>query len=77
MTVLDATTLGGLMARLSKLTIEGVTDPIYRNVNPSDVVLIVNPTDYWAKSIPCKDCFKQQMANMFKHYLSLFQTCNQ
>lgn len=53
-TVLDATTLGGLMARLSKLTIEGVTDPIYRNVNPSDVVLIVNPTDYWAKVFPAK-----------------------
>jgi hypothetical protein len=53
-TSLDATVLGGLMARLSKLTIEGVTDPIYRNVNPSDVVLIVNPTDYWSKVFPAK-----------------------
>ncbi|BDP54561.1 hypothetical protein EfmJHP35_24850 [Enterococcus faecium] len=27
---------------------------IYRNVNPSDVVLIVNPTDYWSKVFPAK-----------------------
>lgn len=53
-TVLDAVTMGGLMARLSKFTVDGVTDPIYRTVNPSDVVLIVNPTDYWAKVFPAK-----------------------
>ena len=53
-TKLDASTLGGLMARLAKLTIDGVAEPIYRNVNPSDVVLIVNPTDYWAKVFPAK-----------------------
>lgn len=52
--VLDAKTMGGLMARLSKFNVEGVTAPIYRNVNPSDVVLIVNPTDYWAKVFPAK-----------------------
>lgn len=51
---LDATTMGGLMARLSKFTIEGVTNPIYRNVNPADVVMIVNPVDYWAKVFPAK-----------------------
>ncbi len=45
--------MGGLMARLSKFNIEG-NDPIYRNVNPSDVVLIVNPTDYWSKVFPAK-----------------------
>ncbi|HBK5416230.1 TPA: phage major capsid protein, partial [Enterococcus faecium] len=53
-TALDAVTMGGLMARLSKFNIEGVNDPIYRNVNPSDVVLIVNPTDYWSKVFPAK-----------------------
>ena len=53
-TALDAATMGGLMARLSKFNIEGVDDPIYRNVNPSDVVLIVNPTDYWSKVFPAK-----------------------
>lgn len=31
-----------------------MNDPIYRNVNPSDVVLIVNPTDYWSKVFPAK-----------------------
>lgn len=51
---LDATTMGGLMARLSKFSIDGVTNPIYRNVNPADVVLIVNPVDYWAKVFPAK-----------------------
>jgi hypothetical protein len=51
---LDATTMGGLMARLSKFSIDGVTNPIYRNVNPTDVVLIVNPVDYWAKVFPAK-----------------------
>ena len=53
-TALDAATMGSLMARLSKFNIEGVDDPIYRNVNPSDVVLIVNPTDYWSKVFPAK-----------------------
>lgn len=51
---LDAVTLGKYMAQLSKFNIDGVTDPIYRNVNPSDVILIVNPTDYWAKVFPAK-----------------------
>ncbi len=51
---LDATTLGALMARLAKFTIDGVDDPIYRTVDPADVVLIANPTDYWAKVFPAK-----------------------
>lgn len=53
-TSLDALTLGGLMARLSKFTLDGVTDSIYRTVDPADVVLIANPTDYWSKIFPAK-----------------------
>ena len=53
-TALDAATMGALMARLSKFTLDGVTDPIYRTVDPSDVVLITNPTDYWSKVFPAK-----------------------
>ncbi|MBO0450760.1 phage major capsid protein [Candidatus Enterococcus murrayae] len=53
-TTLDATTMGGLMARLTEINIDGVTDPIYRTINPSDVLMIVNPFDYWAKVFPAK-----------------------
>lgn len=52
--LLDAQTMGNLMARLTKFMIDGVTTPIYRTVNPADVVLIVNPTDYWSKIFPAK-----------------------
>ncbi|TWW13166.1 major capsid protein [Dellaglioa algida] len=45
-------TLGAVMSRLSKINIEGVDKPYFRNVKPEDALLIVNPSDYWLTVYP-------------------------
>ena len=45
-------TLGGLMGQFSELHIEGVDTPYYRNIKPEDILMVVNPTDYWTTIYP-------------------------
>lgn len=47
---LDVATAGSIMAKISKVKIEG-TD-IERDINPSDVLLVVNPQTYWKEIFP-------------------------
>lgn len=45
-------TLGALMSRFSKINVEGVATPYYRTIKPEDVLLMVNPSDYWLTVYP-------------------------
>ena len=44
--------LGELMGKFSKLVIDGVENETYRNIKPEDVIMLVNPTDYWTDVYP-------------------------
>lgn len=44
--------LGNLMSQFSQIHLDGVDQVYYRNVKPEDVVMVVNPADYWAKVYP-------------------------
>lgn len=48
---LDPATSGAIMASLSKLDLgDGVT--LERNINPADVIVVVNPQTYWKEIFP-------------------------
>lgn len=45
-------TLGEIMSKFSKVKFDGVETTYYRNVKPEDVIMVVNPSDYWLKVYP-------------------------
>lgn len=45
-------TLGSMMSQFSTVNIEGVENPYYRNLAPEDVIMVVNPADYWSTIYP-------------------------
>lgn len=47
---LDVATAGQIMAKISKVNIEG--SDIERDIDPSDVILLVNPQTYWKEIFP-------------------------